>query len=265
MISGVLRNAKIAGLAGVFVCGAGGAWAAQAPAAPVIDITSSGSRVRGGPSLDERVGKLERVLEDNTLEDFANRIDALQRELQKLQGDAEVINHGIEDLRRKQREMYLDLDRRIRKLELAPTSAAPADPNAQAQAAAAAEQRTAYDNAFALLRDGKYEEAIPLFEAFVKQYPAGDTSVNARYWLGEAYFVQRRYDVALVEFQTIVTQHPTAAKFSDALLKLGLTHYEMGTWDKSSQALNEVVARFPNTSQAQLATQRLEQLRQEGH
>jgi tol-pal system protein YbgF len=261
----ILRNAKIAGLAGVFVCGASPVWAAQAPTAPVIDITASGSRVRGGPSLDERVSKIERVLENQTLEDFANSINALQSELQKLQGEAEVINHGIEELKRKQREMYLDLDRRIRKLETAPTSAAPLDPNAQAQAAAAAEQRTAYESAFALLRDGKYDEAIPLFEAFVKQYPAGDTAINARYWLGEAYFVQRRYDVALVEFQTIVSQHPTATKYSDALLKLGLTHYEMGTWDKSSQALNEVVTKFPNTSQAQIAAQRLEQLKQEGH
>ncbi len=251
----------LAGLAGVFVCVMAPAWAAQAP---VIDITSTGSRVRGGPSLDERVGKIEQVLENQTLEDFSNRIESLQHDLQHLQGEVEVINHGIEELKRKQREMYLDLDRRVRKVETTPQSAAPGDANAPGQAAAA-EERAAYESAFALLRDGKYDEAIPMFEAFVKQYPAGETSVNARYWLGEAYFVQRRYDVARVEFENIVTQHPTAAKYSDALLKLGLTHYELGVWDKSSQALNEVVTKFPNTTQAQIASQRLEKLKQEGH
>ncbi len=257
--------AKIAGVAGVFVCTASAVWAAQPAAAPVIDITAGGSRVRGGPSLDERVSKIERVLENQTLEDFANRINSLQKELQKLQGDAEVLNHSIDELKRKQKEMYLDLDRRIRKLETGATSAAPVDPNAQAQAQAAAAQRAAYDAAFGLLRDGKYDEAIPQFEEFIKQYPTGDNAANARYWLGEAYFVQRSYDSALAQFQTIVTQGPTTPKYSDALLKLGLTHFEMGTWDKSSQALNEVVTKFPNTSQAQVAAQRLEQLKREGH
>lgn len=257
-----LVTKSLAGCAGVFVCVALPVWAAQAP---VVDITSSGARVRGGPSLDERVGKIESVLENQTLEDFSNRIDAMQRDLQRLQGEAEVINHGIEEIKRKQRDMYLDLDRRVRKLETSPSSAAPADPAAQAQATAAAEERAAYENAFALLRDGKYEEAIPMLETFVKQYPTGETSVNARYWLGEAYFVQRKYDVARAEFEKIVTQHPGAAKYSDALLKLGLTHYELGVWDKSSQALKEVVSKFPNTSQAQIATQRLEKIKQEGH
>jgi TolA-binding protein len=77
--------------------------------------------------------------------------------------------------------------------------------------------------------------------------------------------VQHRYDTALIEFERVVTRYPASPKFSDALLKLGLTQYELGAWDKSSQALNEVVTKFPNTSQAQLATQRLEQLKREGH
>lgn len=251
-----------AGLAGVFICVSAPALAAQAP---IVDITSTGARVRGGPSLDERVGKLERVLENQTLEEFNDRLEALQRDLQKLQGDAEVINHGIDEVKRKQREMYLDLDRRLRKLELQQSSVAPVDPNAQAQAAAAQEERATYDLAFALLRDGKYDEAIPALEEFIKRYPTGENSGNARYWLGEAYFVQRRYDAALRLFQDIVAHHAGSPKYSDAMLKIGLTQYELGAWDKSTQALKEVVSKFPNTSQAQLAAQQLDKLKQEGH
>jgi tol-pal system protein YbgF len=247
MMLTVARITKIAGLAGVFVCVSPSLFAAQAP---VIDITSTGSRVRGGPSLDERVSKLESVLENQTLEEFSTRLESLQRDLQRLQGDAEVINHGIEDIKRKQRELYLDIDRRLRKLELQQSSVAPVDPNAQVLATAAQEERATYDLAFALLRDGKYDEAIPALEEFIKRYPTGDNSVNARYWLGEAYFVQRRYDVALPQFETIVTHHPTSPKYSDALLKIGLVQYELGAWDKSTQALKDVVSRFPNTTQA---------------
>lgn len=252
---------KIAGLAGVFICASATVTAAQAP---IVDITSTGSRVRGGPSLDERVSKLERVLENQTLEEFSEKLDALQRDVQKLQGDSEVIRHDIEEIKRKQRDLYLDLDRRLRKLELQQSSVAPPDPAAQAQAAAAQEERATYDLAFALLRDGKYDEAIPALDAFIKRYPTGENAANARYWLGEAYFVQRRYDAALPMFEDLAAHHVASPKYSDALLKLGLSHYELGAWDKSKKALNDVVARFPGSSQAQTATRQLEKLKQEG-
>ena len=258
----IYRNFFIAGLSGVFVC-ASLVYAAQAP---VVDITSSGARVRGGPTLDERVTKLESVLENRTLEEFSARIDALQQEMQRLQGEAETVNHSIEELKRKQRELYLDLDHRLRTLETAQHSSngpgSDITPNA---AASGGDDRANYDAAFATLRDGKYEQAIAELQDFLKKYPGSEHAANAQYWLGEAFYVQHRYDTALIEFERVVTRYPTSPKFSDALLKFGLTQYELGAWDKSSQALNQVLTKFPNTSQAQLATQRLEQLKREGH
>jgi len=256
------RNYFIAGLSGVFVC-VSSVYAAQAP---VVDITSTGARVRGGPTMDERITKLESVLENNTLEEFAARIDTLQQEMQRLQGDAETVNHNIEDLKRKQRELYLDLDHRLRALETAQRSSNGVGAEGATNAAAGSgDERAIYEAAFATLRDGKYEQAIVDLQDFLKKYPGSEHAANAQYWLGEAFYVQHRYDTALVEFERVVTRYPTSPKFSDALLKFGLTQYELGAWEKSSHALNEVVTKFPNTSQAQLATQRLEQLKREGH
>lgn len=253
-----VRMILIAGLSGVFVC-ANSVLAAQAP---VVDITSNGARVRGGPTLDQRVTKLEAVLENRTLEEFAARIDALQQEMQRLQGDAETVNHNIEDLKRKQRELYLDLDHRLRTLETAQHSSSGTE---DAASNASENERSAYNAAFATLRDGKYEQAITELQAFLEKHPAGEHAANAQYWLGEAFFVQHRYDTALIEFERVATRYPDSPKLSDAILKSGLAQYELGAWEKSVQALNQVVTRFPNTSQAQIATQRLEQLKREGH
>ncbi len=253
------RNYFLAGLSGVFIC-VSAAYAAQAP---VVDITSTGARVRGGPTMDERITRLESVIENNTLEEFSARIESLQQEMQRLQGDAETVNHNIEDLKRKQRELYLDLDHRLRALETAQHSsngAGDISPNA-----VGADDRAVYNAAFATLRDGKYEQAIAELQDFLKKFPTSEHAANAQYWLGEAFYVQHRYDTALIEFERVVARYPASPKFSDAMLKLGLTQYELGAWDKSSQALNAVVTQFPNTSQAQLATQRLEQLKREGH
>ena len=254
------RTFLIAGLSGIFVCAAS-VYAAQAP---VVDITSSGARVRGGPTMEERITKLESVLENRTLEEFAARIDTLQQEIQRLQGHAETVNHNIEELKRKQRELYLDIDHRLRALETAQRSSSGSG-EAAPNAAAGGNDRAHYDTAFATLRDGKYEQAIVELQEFLKKYPGSEHAANAQYWLGEAFYVQHRYDVALVEFERVIARYPNSPKFSDALLKLGLTQYELGGWEKSSQALNEVVTKFPNTSQAQLAAQRLARLKSEGH
>ena len=252
----------IAGLSGVFVYPSTG-YAAQAP---VVDITSGGARVRGGPTLDERLTKLESVLENRTLEEFAARIEALQQDMQRLQGDAETINHSMDDLKRKQRELYLDLDHRLRALETAQHSSNGSGSDVTTSSVTSnGNGREDYDAAFATLRDGKYEQAIVQLQEFIKKYPASEHAANAQYWLGEAFYVQHRYDTALIEFERVVTRYPTSPKYSDALLKFGLSQYELGAWDKSSQALNQVLTKFPNTSQAQLAMQRLEQLKREGH
>ncbi|EQD28135.1 tol-pal system protein YbgF, partial [mine drainage metagenome] len=87
-------------------------------------------------------------------------------------------------------------------------------------AAQAAEQQTAYDGAFAFLRNGDYAEAARRFRAFLLQYPHASLAPNAAYWLGESYYVTGNYQVALDTFHRLLTQYPQSDKSRAALLKL---------------------------------------------
>ena len=46
-----------------------------------------------------------------------NQIDGLNRELNKLRGKVEELNNSILNAEKRQRDMYLDLDTRLRRLE----------------------------------------------------------------------------------------------------------------------------------------------------
>jgi len=83
--------------------------------APVITVTGDS----GGSSLDARVTKLERVLNGQGLADLLTRIQRLQEDVQKLRGDLEVQGNDINGIKQRQRDLYLDLDRRLQKLETA--------------------------------------------------------------------------------------------------------------------------------------------------
>ena len=64
-------------------------------------------------ALNSRVQRIERVVDNQALISLSKRIEALQREVQELRGDNERLNHELDTLKSRQREQYLDIDRRL--------------------------------------------------------------------------------------------------------------------------------------------------------
>jgi tol-pal system protein YbgF len=125
------------------------------------------------------------------------------------------------------------------------------------------DERTAYEQAFQALRDGRYAESARRFQEFLRLYPDGAFADNAKYWLGESYYVTQNYRVALETFQALLREHPNSAKAPDAMLKIGYCHYELREWDQAERVLSEVVRLYPDTPVARLAQGRLRALRLE--
>jgi tol-pal system protein YbgF len=121
-------------------------------------------------------------------------------------------------------------------------------------------EKRAYDEAFSALKDGRYSESARRFQAFIAQYPDGDLTGNAYYWLGESYYVTQNYRVALETFGTLLSRFPQNQKVPDALLKTGYCQYELKQWDAAEATLNSVIETYPNTTVARLAQGRLRAL-----
>ena len=240
-------------------------------------------------ALEARMDRVDRLMDNNALLDLVTRMDAMQEELRQLRGQNEELAHQVDMLRQRQRELYLDLDRRIQEAEAAGvsasrpaatppmTGAAPAEvpapdtaPATAAAPAAAASQastgeRDAYKAAFNLLKDGQYPQAIASFQAFLQRYPQSGYAGNAQYWLGEANYVSKDYAAAVTEFRKVLDSYPDSTKVPDARLKLGFTYYELGEWDKARATLTEVTTEHAGSSVARLAEQRLARMQREGH
>ncbi len=128
-----------------------------------------------------------------------------------------------------------------------------------------AAEKSAYDQAFNALKDGRYADSARRFQSFIDQYPNGELAGNAYYWLGESYYVTQNYRISLETFQKLLKQFPASPKAGDALLKVGYCHYEMKEWAQAEATLNEVVQKYPDTTVARLAQGRLRALKLEGH
>ncbi len=65
----------------------------------------------------ERLNNIERKLDSRGLVDMLNRLEQLQQDVQQLRGEIEVQTHRLEDMQRRQREQYMDIDRRLQSIE----------------------------------------------------------------------------------------------------------------------------------------------------
>lgn len=232
-------------------------------------------------SLADRVAALEaRAATPAVSVELLNQIEQLRRELQALRSQVEELQQQNEQLRNSARVQYLDLDGRLQRLEGggAPAAGAPpltdvpapaasaapvgsAGPTAGAAASApVAGEQASYDAAFAHLRAGDYAAAARAFEAFLRDHPAGAYAPNARYWLGESYYVTQNYRLALPQFQAVVEQYPQHDKAPGALLKLGLTRQGLNESEAAERTLREVTQRYPGSDAARTAADRLRAL-----
>ena len=105
-----------------------------------------------------------------------------------------------------------------------------------------------YEYAFGLLRQANYEKAEKALQEFVKKNPKDKLAVNARYWLGETFYVRRAYVQAAEVFLEGYQADPKGKKAADSLLKLGMSLSGLGKKREACAAFEKVVKDFSNVS-----------------
>jgi tol-pal system protein YbgF len=221
----------------------------------------------------------------------------MQQELQKVRGAVEEQKYEMSALKKRQRDLYMDIDQRIARLSGEPVSEAPqpapapptkpqppavdtATPNPSTQPPAAApeggsqttvppagsgQQGQEYQTAFNLLMQNRYQESRKAFKEFLTRYPQSDLAGNAQYWLVETYYVTKEYDAAMQEFSTVIQKYPNSSKVPDSMLKSGFIQYERQQWELARKQLEDLVSRYPGGDASQLAQKRLDRMVREGH
>jgi len=227
--------------------------------------------------LDTRLARVERVVTNQSLLDLANQGESLRNDLRAMHNDVDVLTNSLEASRKQQRDLYADLDRRMKALEARGGGAAGAGAGGSGDSGSAGvsaggdssagsgDDKAAYQTAFGLLKDSQYDRAIAAFQKFLATFPSSSLADNAQYWLGEAYYVNKSFPEAQIAFQRVVDKYPQSRKRPDALLKIGFCEYELKQWDMAKSTLSQVAVQFPDAPAGHLAQQRLEKMATEQH
>ncbi len=232
-------------------------------------------------STEERLTRLERILDNQGLVDMLLRLDNLQSELQILRGEIELHTHQLEEIKQRQRDLYVDIDRRLLRLERGGQAAA-GSPETQKQSDSSTAPATvakattstskpvvtdlvgeqkAYQAAFDLLRELRYDQAVSSFRDFIKKYPDGRYAHIAQYWIGEANYAQRNFKQAIQDYQILIDKYPGSPKLAEAMLKIGYSQYELKNYKQARDTLTLLTKSYPGTTEAGQAQNLIRKIR----
>ena len=195
------------------------------------------------------------------------QMQVLQDEVRTLRGMVEELNNEIRQLKKRQMDDYVDLDRRLSTPVAggglgSPTSAngsgasgstantktarsgQPSPPSSSQDA----EQRDQYSNAYNQLKAGNVADAVKLFKAHIAKCPNGLYVANSYYWLGEIYVLQNELELARQSFSTILERYPAHRKAPDSTFKLGQVYFMMGNKEKAKELLEKAASGNDNAA-----------------
>jgi len=105
-----------------------------------------------------------------------------------------------------------------------------------------------YSNAFALLRDAKYEEAESAFKNFIQNNKDNKLIGNAYYWLAETYYVRKDFKNSAINYLKVYQSFPKGEKAPESLYKLGMSMNKLSKVKEACVTFTKFAKEYPKAS-----------------
>lgn len=209
--------------------------------------------------LRSRIDSLQKEMGDKSdksgMLNLSDQNDQLRREIAGLRGQIEVLSHELSNAQQRQKDFYIDLDSRLRKLEPQQVTIDSKETTVDLN------EQKAYDAAMSLFKDGDYKGAGAAFSDFLKRYPQSGYAPSAQYWTGNALYAQGNYKGAIKAQQTLTEKYPGSPKIADAMLSIGSAYIELKKKPEAKKTLDALIAKYPESQAAQTARKKLAALK----
>lgn len=194
----------------------------------------------------EQADQLRRSLLDLNAQLEAQRADSA-----KLRGAVEQLTRDLAELQRSTKA----IDDRLRPLE--PQKVALDGREFVAEP----DEKRAYDQALATLRNGDFDKAAAMLGGFVQRYPTSGYGESARFWLGNALYGQKNYKEAVAVFRALVTGSPNHPRTPEAMLAMANCQIEMKDNRAARKTIDDLVKAYPASEAAAAGKERLGSLK----
>lgn len=241
--------------------------AAMAPAPAHAALFGDDEARRAILDLRQKVTELEKALQAKDAElasrlerlesaqrgqlELANQADSLRQEIAKLRGQIDQLLNEVATLQKRNRDLYADLDERLKKLE--PRAVSVDGKSATIERS----EQAAYDAALAQFRASDFRGAAASLQVFVARYPQSPYSPSAHYWLGNSYYALKDFKSAIAAQQVVVDKYADSPRVPEALLSIASSQIELNERSAARATLERIIQDFPDAEAAKIARERL--------
>ncbi|MDO8988208.1 MAG: tol-pal system protein YbgF [Sideroxyarcus sp.] len=191
--------------------------------------------------------------------DLQIQMEALNTELRKLRGQNEEFLHSLQDAEKRQKDFYIDLDTRLRRIEagaVAATASDQADGTKDVSADPVGENR-AFESAYTFYKSENYKGAVTAFRDFLKNYPQSVHEANVHYWMGNAYFLLKDCKNSIASYQALVAKYQDHPRVPEAMLNSAECQLSLNNKTAARKTLKQLISQFPGSDASDKAKKRL--------
>ena len=204
-------------------------------------------------TLSEDMTRLSRLIDNRAMLEMIQLVDSLSDEISQLNGAIEQQGYDIDEIKKRQRELYLDIDRRLRDLESGATAAAPSQPITVPEVTPSVETPAAASQTAQTPAPAPTPEPVPASSqtttASISPTPSVTQSEEkAAYQAAFDTLKEGRYKKAKTELKTFLTKFPSSSYAGNAQYWLGEAFYVTRDYDQGIVEFQKVLSTHPNSN-----------------
>lgn len=214
-------------------------------------------------ALQKRIERLERIIQGQGLVSLLARVDQLQNDVQKITGDNEALEHKIEEMQRRQRDLYVDLDERLQSqatavqtpvveqpLQTDPEGVEQAEPTTTEPATETSEPQNTTETPTTETSDEPVtsETATTSDASSAEAAPVAVENGEAAYQSALQTLRSGQYEQAAAALVEFPEQYPQSSYLPNAYYWQGEANYVLRNFEQAIAAFQTVMDRFPASS-----------------
>jgi tol-pal system protein YbgF len=228
--------------------------------------------------ITARLDKLERLLQNQGLLDMLQQLEHLQAEINQMRGEVELQNHTLEEMKKRQRDLYTDIDRRMQRFEsgtvpapaqtgndIPPLESLPAagsgtipdaagdttEPALTVETVEKIRPAPSATGAEALKPEKTIRpEAVQATAADTTLAPVDPARAKADYQKAFNMLKQAQYDQAIKAFNEFLAIHPDSQYADNAQYWLGEANYVMQQYETAITEYEKLITKYPDSQKA---------------
>jgi tol-pal system protein YbgF len=219
--------------------------------------TMSRAIYRGDRDARDALANAGSAADAQAAANYEARMSAIEDQQRNITGQIEKLGFDVQQMKDQLTRMQADNEQRMQAIEQrantapVPSATTPAPSGTLGTVGGSAGSRgpaeVLYEEAFAAVRESQYGTAETKFKTFLTEFSSHPLAANARYWLGETYFVRGDYKSAAKSFAQGYQDFPKSGKAPDSLYKLGVSLAKLNKKDDACLSLRQFQKEFQST------------------